>query len=356
MRDAPERIVYVRPRTILVVIGIVLVVLALLTFFYLAWHVITWILIALFLALALNPAVEFFQGRGLGRGLASAVVFVLALGGITGLGFLVIPPLAAQISDFIEALPDLIEDLIAGRGALGFLQDDYQLVDRVREAIDERGAGGVVGLGAPALAIAQSVVTAIVGIVAIAFLTFFMLLEGRNWVTRFLDAVPARARARWERILGAVYRSIGGWVTGALVVALVAAVTTTIVLLATGVPYAFALGLLVAILNPIPLAGATLAAVVISIVAFLGAGIVPGIIVVVFFVVYQQVENHVLYPLVYGRTVRLSPLTVLVGVLIGIELAGIIGAIVAIPIAGSIQAVIRELVEYARERGPPEAV
>jgi predicted PurR-regulated permease PerM len=152
MRDAPERIVYVRPRTILIVIGIVLVVLALLTFFYLAWHVITWILIALFFALALNPAVEFFQGRGLGRGVASAVVFALALGAVTGLGFLVIPPLVAQITNFIEVLPDLIEDVVAGRGPLGFLQDDYQIVERARAAIEERGAGGVVGLGAPALA------------------------------------------------------------------------------------------------------------------------------------------------------------------------------------------------------------
>ncbi len=349
MRDAPERIVYVRPRTILVVIGIVLVVLALLTFFYLAWHVITWILIALFLALALNPAVEFFQGRGLGRGLASAVVFVLALGGITGLGFVIIPPLAAQISDFIEALPDLIEDLIAGRGALGFLQDDYQLVDRVREAIDERGAGGVVGLGAPALAIAQSVVTAIVGIVAIAFLTFFMLLEGPPLVGRFYESLPAGTRPSWQRVGNDIYRTVGGYVTGNLLISLIAGVVSAIVLFALGSEYAIALAVLVAILDLVPLAGATLAAIIVTTVVFIELGWVRGLIVAVFFVLYQQLENHVLQPVIYGRTVQLSPLVVLVAVLIGAELAGILGALAAIPTAGILQALTRELVRYRRE-------
>jgi predicted PurR-regulated permease PerM len=354
--DAHERVVTFRPRTVLGVLMLVLLTAAALGLVYAARHAITWILIAVFLAVALDPAVRFFERRGLRRGLAAAIVFVLALLGLGVVALLFVPPLVREIRDLIDATPDFIEDLTAGRGPLGFLERDYGIVERVRESVEGQGADRLLGVGAPAVDVIRGLFTTVIAVVAIAFLTFFMLLEGRNWVMRFLDAVPARARARWERILGAVYRSIGGWVTGALVVALVAAVTTTIVLLVTGVPYAFALGLLVAILNPIPLAGATLAAVVISIVAFLGAGIVPGIIVVVFFVVYQQVENHVLYPLVYGRTVRLSPLTVLVGVLIGIELAGIIGAIVAIPIAGSIQAVIRELVEYARERGPPEAV
>jgi predicted PurR-regulated permease PerM len=354
--DAQERVVTVRPRTVLAVLGLILLTAAALQLLYLARHAIVWILIAAFLALALDPAVRFFERRGLGRGLASGIVFVVALLAIGGLGLLFVPPLVREIRDLVEATPDLVEDLTAGRGPLGFLERDYGVVERVREAVDEQGANRVLGVTAPAVGIVRGFFTVVVAVVAIAFLTFFMLLEGRSWVGRFLDSVPRAARPRWERVLGAIYRSIGGWVTGALVVALIAATATTVVLLLTGVPYAFALGVLVAILNPIPLAGATLAAVVISIVAFAGAGVVPGIIVVVFFLVYQQVENHVLYPIVYGRTVQLSPLTVLVGVLVGVELAGIIGAIVAIPVAGTIQAVVRELADYARERGASEAL
>jgi predicted PurR-regulated permease PerM len=349
MPDAPERIVYVRPRTILVVIGIVLVVLALLTFFYLAWHVITWILIALFFALALNPTVEFFQGRGLGRGVASAVVFALALGALTGLGFLVIPPLVAQITNFIEALPDLIEDVVAGRGPLGFLQDDYQIVERARAAIEERGAGGVVGLGAPALAIAQGVLTAVVGVVAIAFLTFFMLLEGPRLVARFYESLPEGSRPSWKRVGNDIYRTVGGYVTGNLLISLIAGVVSAAVLFVLGSDYAIALAVLVAILDLVPLAGATLAAVIVTTVIFVELGWVRGIIVAAFFLLYQQLENHILQPVIYGRTVHLSPLVVLVAVLIGAELAGILGALAAIPTAGILQALARELVRYRRE-------
>jgi predicted PurR-regulated permease PerM len=255
----------------------------------------------------------------------------------------------SQIRDFIEAIPDLIEDVTAGRGPLGFLQDDYQIVDRAREAIEDRGVGGVLGVTEPAIAIAQGVVTAVVGIVTIAFLTFFMLLEGRRSVDRFLGAVPEGARPRWERVGAEIYRTVGGYVTGNLFISLIAGAAATIVLFAVGSDYALALGVVVAILDLIPLAGATIAAVIVSLVAFIELSWVRGVIVVVFFLVYQQLENHVLQPVIYGRTVQLSPLAVLIAVLIGAELAGVLGALAAIPIAGVAQAIVRELLRYRRE-------
>jgi predicted PurR-regulated permease PerM len=115
-----------------------------------------------------------------------------------------------------------------------------------------------------------------------------------------------------------------------------------------GVPYAVALGLIVAILDLIPLAGATIAAILIGIVAFLHS-VPAGIVVVVFFVLYQQLENHLLQPVIYGRTVELSPLAVLVSILVGAELAGIIGALAAIPVAGSIQVVVNDWLEHRHE-------
>jgi predicted PurR-regulated permease PerM len=118
------------------------------------------------------------------------------------------------------------------------------------------------------------------------------------------------------------------------------------VLLALGVPYAVALGVVVAILDLIPLAGATIAALIIGTVAFLHT-ITAGIVVVIFFVIYQQVENHFLQPVIYGRTVQLSPLAVLVSVLIGAKLAGILGALGAIPVAGAIQVI---LLDWQRHR------
>ena len=349
---AQERVVDLRPRTVLLVLGIVLATVALLAFVYLAWHVITWILIAVFLTLALNPAVEFFEGRGLRRGYSAAIVFFLALAAITGLGFLLIPPLVDQVIEFVEAVPDLIDDLIAGRGQLGFLQDEYEIVDRVREAIETQGVGGVLGVTGAGLAVARSVITAIVGLVTIAFLTFFMLLDGKRAVGRFYAFLPENVRPRWQRVGDEIYRTVGGYVTGNVFISVIAGVVSAIVLFVLGSDYALALAVLVAVLDLIPLAGATLAAILVSTVVFVELGWVRGLIVVAFFVIYQQLENHVLQPVIYGRTVALTPLVVLIAVLIGAELAGILGALAAIPVAGIVQAVGREFLRYKRETAP----
>ena len=196
--------------------------------------------------------------------MAASLVFGLALVFLTAIGFLIIPPLIVQVSDFIDAVPDFIDDLTAGRGPLGFLQDDYQLVDRIQEAIDRGGAAGVLGLSAGVIDVVRSVVTAVVGVITIIFLTFFMLLEGPKTVERVLGLLPEATRARYERVGDEIYRTISGYVTGNLLISVIAGVVSTIVLFAVGSDYAIALGLLVAILDLIPLAGATLAAIFVS--------------------------------------------------------------------------------------------
>ncbi len=162
---------------------------------------------------------------------------------------------------------------------------------------------------------------------------------------RFFAAVPEASRPYWRRTGRGIYRTVSGYVTGNLLISLIAGVVSTIVLSIVGVPYAVALGLLVAVLDLIPLAGATIGAVIVSSVVFVELGWVKGVIAIVFFALYQQLENHVLQPVIYGRTVQLSPLIVLVSVLIGAELAGVLGALAAIPLAGSLQAIGRELLQ-----------
>ena len=136
---------------------------------------------------------------------------------------------------------------------------------------------------------------------------------------------------------------------GKLVISVIAGVAAAIVLFALGSKYSVALAVVVAILDLVPLAGATMAAVIVSVVVFVELGWVKGVIVIVFFLLYQQLENHVLQPVIYGRTVQLSPLVVLISVLIGAELAGILGALAAIPVAGMVQAVGREFLRYRAE-------
>jgi predicted PurR-regulated permease PerM len=344
-----ERVVSFRVRTILTVLALVIAVWALLHVVSIARHVVVWFLIALFLALAINPLVERIQGRGLGRGLASGIAFLLVLLVLVLVGALFIPTLVRNVNNFVDAVPGYVDDLTKGRGRLGFLETKYHVVEKVREQVEKGGAKRLLGLSGAAVAITKGVLNIVVGVVTVTFLTFFMLLEGPQWINRLYGLLPPQSQPRWRKVGEDIYRTVGGYVTGNLLISLIAGTLTTFVLLLMGVPYAVALGLVVAILDLIPLAGATIAAIIIGTVAFLHS-IVAGIVLVVFFIVYQQVENHVLQPLVYGRTVQLSPLAVLLAVLVGAEIAGVLGALAAIPVAGAIQVVLVDFLRARRER------
>ena len=350
-----ERLVRFRPRAVVVVLGIILAAVLVIEVLQVARGVITWIVIAAFLATALNPAVDWLLAHGIRRrGLAVAVAYLGALLTIAGLGATIVPILVDQVNSFVQAVPDYVDDLTSGRGRLGFLEREYGITARVRDTVDERGAAGLLGVSGTALAVTKGVVTAVVATVTIAFLTLFMLLEGPAWVDRFYGLLPPEQQPRWRAIGREIYRTVGGYVTGNLTISLIAGVISTGVLLVLGVPYAVALGLLVALLDLIPLAGATIAAVIVTTVGFLDSP-TSGIVLLVFFVVYQQLENHVLQPIVYGRTVQLSPLAVLIAVLIGAQLAGVIGALAAIPVAGTIQVILREWLRQRRVTTPQEA-
>jgi predicted PurR-regulated permease PerM len=346
----PERLVRFRLRTVLSLLAVVISVAIVLEVIWIARHVLTWILISLFLALALNPAVEWFQRHGVRRrGFAAALTYLFTIAFFVAIGFTFVPTLVDQVNEFVQKLPDYARDITEGRGRLGFLETKYHIQERIRSAVEEGGATKVLGLSGVALSVAKGVITIVVATVTILFMTFFMLLEGPTWIERFYSALPERSQARWRKVGFDIYRTVGGYVTGNLLISLIAGTLTTVVLLVTGVPYAVALGLIVAILDLIPLAGATIAAILIGVVAFLHS-VPAGIVVVIFFVLYQQVENHLLQPVIYGRTVQLSPLAVLVSILVGAELAGILGALAAIPVAGSIQVLVVDWVEHRRER------
>jgi predicted PurR-regulated permease PerM len=250
-----------------------------------------------------------------------------------------VPVLVDQLNQFVDAVPGYVHDLTKGRGPLGFLETKYHVVERAREAV--QGGGKVAGGVGAVVSVTSTVATGVAGLITIIFMTFFMLLEGPSWVARFFGLIAPESQPRWREVGHRIYRTIGGYVTGNLLISFVAATSSTIVMLIMGVPFPFALGLLVFILDLIPLAGATLAAVILALVAF-SHSTTAGIVVVAFFVLYQQLENHLLQPLVYGRTVQLSPLAVLIAVLVGAEVAGILGALGAIPVAGAFQVLLAD--------------
>jgi predicted PurR-regulated permease PerM len=335
----PEHLVSVRPRTVFMVVGIVLGTIVFVWVVLKSQQVLVWTFTSLLLALALNPGVEAFQRLGVRRrGAAAALVYLVVTAFTAGIAALIIPTLVQQVSDFIDAVPGYVQQLTAGRGPLGFLERDYHVVERVRDAVSSGGgstAASLAGGASTALDVTRSVVTFVAAVVTITFLTLFMLLEGPAWIQRGISMLPERVQPTWRAIADDSYRLVGRYVTGNLL-SLIAGTATTIVLLALGVPFALALGLIVAIVDLIPLAGATLGAIVVTLVA-LSQSLTAAIIVLVFFIVYQQLENHLLQPLIYGRTVRLSPLAILLSVLIGSQIAGVIGALAAIPVGGTIQ-------------------
>jgi predicted PurR-regulated permease PerM len=348
-----ERIVRFRARTILAVLGIVLAVAALLQILWIARQVLTWILIAMFFAIALDPLVALLMRRGIRRRvLAIGITYLLLALAIAALAATFIPTLVSEVRNFVDAVPNYVQDLTKGRGRLGFLESDYHIVERVREAVKSTNFSRILGFSGTAVAVTKGVITAIVATITIIVLTFFMLLEGPGIVERVLSLLPEEREPRWRKIGSEIYGTIGGFVVGALAIAILAGVTSAIVLSILSVSYAFALALVVALFDLIPLAGATIAAVIVSTVAFLDRGVTIGLIVVGWFVVYQQVENHVIYPLVYSRTIALSPLTILIAVLFGASLAGVLGALAAIPIAGTIQVILMEWFRGRREGEP----
>ena len=348
----PVRVVDLRARTILRFLAIAIGVAVTLEVVWIARHVLAWVVIALFLALALDPLVGLIQRRThLGRGAAIGLTYLILIAVIVGVSATFVPKLVDETNGIVQASPGYVHDLTHGRGRLGFLERKYHVVEKVRAQVKNGGTAKVLGLSGAALSITKSVITIVAATVTIIFLTFFMLLEGRDWMERFYSLFPEESQPRWRRVGHDIYETVGGYVTGNILISLIAGVSITIVLVILGVPYAVALGLLVGILDLIPLAGATVAGVIVTSVALLHS-VPAGLIVLVFFIVYQQLENHFLQPVIYGRTVQLSPLVVLVSVLVGAALAGILGALAAIPVAGAIQVIVRDQLAARRGAAP----
>lgn len=343
-----ERVVLFRPRSVVLALGALLGLLAVARFLFLARWGLTLIAIALFLAVALNPAVESFQRRGLRRGWAVAAVSTLGMAVLILIGLVLIPPLVLQTTNLIHALPGLVSDLSKGHGPLGFLERRYSIVERVRTASTGQGFTDLLtGAAQPGLGVVMKVATTVIGAVIIAFLTLFMLLEGPAWRQRVIEVVPPHNRKAVERIGAGVYRAVGGFVTGDLLASLLAGLVAAAVLLATGTPYAIPLAVFVVIVDLVPYLGPVVATLLLTAVAF-SRGAVPALVVFLVLLGYHLIEGHSLRPLIYGRVLRLSPLAVLIAILLATEVAGIVGAVLAIPIAGAIRVVVAELLDRRR--------
>jgi predicted PurR-regulated permease PerM len=313
-------------------------------------RVITWLVVAGFFTVVLAPAVDALQRRmHLRRALATAIVFLLGLVALVGLLYVFIRPVITSVSSFVDDLPSLVEDAKQGRGPVGELVSRYNLEEYVQDN-QARFQSALRTAGAPALHVAQSVFSGIVAFITIMVLTFLMILRGPELCTGALALVAPAHRERVRIIAADASKAVSGYMFGNLVISLIAGICTYVFLRIVGVPYAEVLALWVGFADLIPLVGATMGAIPTVGFAF-GHSVTAGVATLIFYIVYQQFENHVLQVTVMSRTVDVNPLAVIVSVLVGVELFGFLGAALAIPAAGVIQVVVRSLYELRRGTG-----
>jgi predicted PurR-regulated permease PerM len=317
-------------------------------------RVLVWIVIAGFFAVAVYPVVNWIERRlpWCRRSLATLAVYLLLVLLIAGLITLFAVPLAREGTALAHQLPTLIDDARAGRGPVGRLLDQTHVLSYIQQN-DSKIRSFVSGLGAPALGFLKTAATGVAATITIFVVSFLMVVQGPKLVRGTLALFPD-ARAEHIRAVGTdCAKTVTGYISGNLVISVICGALTYAVLTIIGIPFSGLIALFVGIADLIPLVGATLGAVVAGLAAFLYS-VPAGIIVIIFFVVYQQLENHLLQPLIFSRTVKLDPLTVLIAILVAVELAGLLGALLAIPIAGMIQIILRDLWEHHRGRFKPE--
>jgi predicted PurR-regulated permease PerM len=320
---------------------------------YLIRSVIELILISVFLAVALGPAVDFFARRGLRRGWAILVVYLLLAGAIVGVGLLVVPPIVNQVNDLAKNIPHYIDDLRKNKTVRKYDQR-YHISDKLKKQATKLPEK--LGSAASTLtSVTVGVFSAIVKLITVLTLTFFLLLEGGGLFNLLLARAPPKRRERIRRVSGDVYRAVAGYVAGNLIISVIAGTVAYVTLRILGVPFAVPLAVLVAFLDLIPLVGATLGSIVVGIVTAFHDFPTALIVWVIVSVVYQQVENNLIQPVVYRRTVNVRPLFVIVAILIGSSLLGVLGALVAIPIAAAVQIVVRDVLPWTRALEPQEA-
>ena len=334
-------------RAVFRVILIVLTVIGTIVLVRLLWQPIAWIVIAMFLAVALSGPVNLLARR-MRRGAAITIVYLTVLLVPVAIGSLILPPLVRQGVDFVNDLPRYSHDLqdeIQKNDRLRKINNDLKVTDQLDKFAND--APDKIGQAAGVLSdVGATLVSSLFAGFTIFVLSIFMVSRGRTWIDAGLDLRGGTSSEAIRAALDRISTAVGNYVGGAIVQATVAGVTAFIMLTILGVPFAGALALVMAFGDLIPLVGATLAAVLIGVVTLFNDFPADTIIWAIFAVGYQQFENYVIQPQIQKRAVELEPFVILVSVLFGGTLFGIPGALLAIPTAATFQISLQEWWRY----------
>jgi predicted PurR-regulated permease PerM len=327
----------------------VLAVAGILFTLYQTRHIVAWMMIALLFALALDPAVEFLEQRGLRRGFAIAAI-LLGVGGVFALLFsTVLPMLIHQGHSLVTTFPAMLEDL-RQNPSLQWADSKFHLLD----PIQEEWANYAKAAAVPLLKMAQGLFSGVLGVITTIVLTVFMLVAGNQLFRGALEWIPPDQRERYAMLASKIRRSVGKYVLGTLLIACLGGLVSGTTLAILGVPYFLPLGMTMMMLGVVPFIGAMLGGVLVVGTTFLTSGIKAGSIALAVFIAYQQCENHLLQPIVQRRTIEMNPLLIVIVMLIGTGLAGIFGALLSLPLAAAIQVVLQDVLERRRARTLPD--
>lgn len=342
----------------LVVIGFALAAMAL----YSARTALLILGISLFLALALNIPVSLISKRlpGKSRVGATALSYVAVIGLLSAIVFLVIPPIVQQTAKFAQTVPEVVESATTQWKGLQSVISEYNLqpqVDQALDSIQSNASAWAGNVGQSVIGSVGSFFGFVTASILVLVLTFLMLIEGPRWMRRLWNIYNDHDKMqRHKRITGRMHDVFTGYVTGQLTVSTIGAVAAGIVVFILGLVFtevpgnlAIPIAVITFLLSLIPMFGATIGGVVAT--ALLAFNNIPAaLIYLVFFVVYQQVENNFISPHIQAKKIDLSALAVLAAVTIGLYMFGVVGGIIAIPIAGCIRVLFEEYLENAKRR------
>lgn len=298
------------------------------------------IVVAMFLAAGLNPLVEAIMRRGLKRSWSVLVVIVLVLGAIGLFVAAIVPVIGDQVALLTDNAPGWLDELQRNQQIQDW-NEEYQLIEKAKDYIadgefTQNLFGGVLGVG-------LAVLSALANTFIVLVLTLYFLANLPATKAAFFRLAPASRRDRVTRLGDRIIRGVGGYVSGAFVVSVCAALSSLVFLFVVGLgEYAVALSFVVGLLSLIPMVGATIAMVIVSAIGFTNS-VTTGIICLVFYAAYQQVENYLVYPRVMARSVDVPGSVTVIAALIGAALLGVIGALMAVPTAAAVLLLIREV-------------
>jgi predicted PurR-regulated permease PerM len=298
------------------------------------------VVVAMFLAAGLNPIVEYFMSHGLKRPWALLVVIAGVLLAITLFIIAIVPVVTDQVTSITDNAPGWLDQLTHNR-QFRDLDQQYDIVAKAKDYIQSGDLAKTVFGGA--LNVGLKVLSLLGNTFVVVVLTLYFLASLPTMKNALYQLAPASRRDRVGKLGDQIIRSVGGYVSGAFIIALLAGVSTLIFLAIIGLgEYAVALALVVAMLDVIPMIGATLGAIIVCAIAF-ATDPKMGIASVIFYVAYQQIENYVIYPRVMSRSVEIPGALTVIAALVGAALMGVVGALLAIPTAAAVLLIVREV-------------